>query len=721
MTNAVDVEVNPGTTSQRVTLFYLNDSGITAASSTTISVSNSVTASISIHAASYQDAMQTTPTNTDTDTSTAATPNPLAACDIVTGAADAVVVALSGCGNSTTATWGGTLTERTDQTANATAAGSLADDSVPTATTIACDCTWASQNRAAICALELEHDAGVGITTVTPSEFDMDTASVTIAGTGFGSTIGASDVYLSPNDLLSEAGEVDITTAVNTWSDTSINLDLSTLSAGVLADLHTMGPGARFLIVNVGGTPGTTEYFSAVTLHRPVAFVMSLSTEFAPGSTTARLTGLTGTFAGGRIEEALNPSTTNTNVASDGNREDVWNIQATTESREVAYVGRVLYGGVVADTITQTPTITISAATEYTIDAASGSYAWTGTAANLEYHVVMDAASGSYAWTGTAANLEYNVALAVDSGSYSWTGTAASLELGALVSAESGSYAWTGAAANLELNSIFDVESGSYAWTGTAASLELHTVLDAEATSYAWSGQDATLTYIQTATLVAGTGAYVWTGTASDLLLQALVSAESGSYAWTGTAADLLRGFTVSAEAGAYSWAGQAASLEFGALVSAESGSYAWTGTDAGFLYDVILTAEAASYTWTGQEATFLQDFALAADTTSYVWTGQTATLIFDALVSAEAAAYIWSGQDVDLIYAQQNTMVAGAGSYLWTGTDAGFLYDRIMNAESGSYLWTGASATLTYTIPGAPSVVPYIGQVVNIGDLMNR
>lgn len=565
MTFVVATTAGSGTTQQTVTLFYLNDAGIDAASGTTITPGN-VPGDLSIHAASYQDAMQTTPTNTDTDSSAASTPNPLAALDIVTGADDAVVCALSGMGNAGSAAWGGTLTERTDQ-ATASANGSFADDSVPTATTIACECTWTTQNRAAAVALELEHDAGVGITGVTPSEFDMDTASVTIAGSGFGASIGASDVYLSPNDLLSEAGEVDITTSVNTWSDTSINLDLSTLSAGVLADLHTMGPGARFVIVNVGGVPGTTEYFSAVTLHRPIAFVMSLSTEFAPGSTTSRLTGLTGTFAGGRIEEALNPSTTNTDVAANGNREDVWNIQGTAESREVAYVFRVLYDGEVPDTITQTPTVTISAGATLVVDSAS--YTWTGTAANLEYHSAVDAASGSYAWTGQTANLEYHSA----------------------VDAESGSYAWTGTAASLEYHSAIDAESGSYSWTGQTANLEYHSILDVEAASYAWAGQDATLN------------------------LGFIVSVDSAGYAWTGQTATLIFDAMVSAGSGAYVWTGQDATLTHIQVntLDAESGSYLWTGTEAAFLSDLVMEAGSGSYLWTGTAATLTHTIPSAA------------------------------------------------------------------------------------------------------------
>ena len=72
---------------------------------------------------------------------------------------------------------------------------------------------------------------------------------------------------------------------------------------------------------------------------------------------------MTGTFGGGRAEEtaAQNPSTTNTDVANNGNREDLWSIEGKVNAREVQYDFRVLYGGVVADTITQTPQVTIIA------------------------------------------------------------------------------------------------------------------------------------------------------------------------------------------------------------------------------------------------------------------------------------------------------------------------------------------------------------------------
>jgi hypothetical protein len=210
-----------------------------------------------------------------------------------------------------------------------------------------------------ICACELIHDAGVGITAIVPNEFDMDNADIDVDGSGFESTQTSGTIYLSDaNTLAGSANEVDISSAVNTWNDTQINLDLTQLSGAELDELQTLGPGQRFIIVL---TSIPNEFGSAaITLHRPQALQMVLGAA-TPGSTTARLTGMSGTFGGGRIEEtaAQNPSTTDTDIADNGNREDVWSIEGVPAAREVSYAFRVLYDDTVPDTITETPNITI--------------------------------------------------------------------------------------------------------------------------------------------------------------------------------------------------------------------------------------------------------------------------------------------------------------------------------------------------------------------------
>lgn len=164
MAVVADIEVNPGTTSQRVTAFFLNESGIAGAGSTAIAVGN-VATSVTVHAASYQDCAQTTPTNTATDGSTAATPNPLTTVDITTSAPDSVVVSFAGMGNSGTAAWGADLTEQTEVVdSGATATGSYADAEVASSSvTVNCECTWTTQNRTAQLSFEIANAGGAAV------------------------------------------------------------------------------------------------------------------------------------------------------------------------------------------------------------------------------------------------------------------------------------------------------------------------------------------------------------------------------------------------------------------------------------------------------------------------------------------------------------------------------------------------------------------------------
>ncbi len=125
---------------------------------------------------------------------------------------------------------------------------------------------------------------GPTISSVTPTEFDFNEASVVISGSTFGTNSGSpsSRVYLSDTTVVgaSPGAFVDISDAVVTgsptgWTDTEITLDLSTLGAGTVAELDALGPGQRYLIV-VDET-GAESASSALTVHRAIAWNMSAS------------------------------------------------------------------------------------------------------------------------------------------------------------------------------------------------------------------------------------------------------------------------------------------------------------------------------------------------------------------------------------------------------------------------------------------------------------
>ena len=89
----------------------------------------------------------------------------------------------------------------------------------------------------------------------------------------------------------------------------------------------------------------------------------------------------------------------------------------------------------------------------FTLNADSGSYAISGTAATLLHHRVLNAEAGAYVLSGTAATLLHNRVLQAESGAYALAGTDATIVYtpsGTVytLNAESGAYSITGADAS---------------------------------------------------------------------------------------------------------------------------------------------------------------------------------------------------------------------------------------------------------------------------------
>lgn len=152
---------------------------------------------------------------------------------------------------------------------------------------------------------------------------------------------------------------------------------------------------------------------------------------------------------------------------------------------------------------------------------------------------VLDAASGSYAITGSAATTTATRALAADSSSYAITGSAATLARGYNLSANPGAYTITGSAATTTATRSVNAAAGSYAITGSAATLARQYPLNAQP------------------------GSYTLTGSAAGLTTARAVDAQPGSYALSGAAASLIVTRSLDAQAGTFAITGSDASLEY--------------------------------------------------------------------------------------------------------------------------------------------------------------
>lgn len=197
--------------------------------------------------------------------------------------------------------------------------------------------------------------AGPLVTDVDGDE-DIEDAQtgVVITGTEFGASQGTGTVEISDNATYG-SGNV-VLQDETAWGDTSITITVA---------LGAMAPGSpRYVWVTIdAGTRNSVGF--QVTMHRAKAFAMSASTTPsdipAGGSnTTGQLTAPTaGSFFGGRIQDDENPA--DAVDPGDGQYlEDEWCIEAIPAAVEgETYQFRVLVGGVVQDTYTVTPELTL--------------------------------------------------------------------------------------------------------------------------------------------------------------------------------------------------------------------------------------------------------------------------------------------------------------------------------------------------------------------------
>ncbi len=190
----------------------------------------------------------------------------------------------------------------------------------------------------------------------------------------------------------------------------------------------------------------------------------------------------------------------------------------------------------------------------------------------------LDLDAGSFAYTGTAASLEYNREIAGASGSFAVTGTAVGLQLSTTMTAGGGSFAFTGKVINWD---IFG-SRGTFAVTGANVNLTISTapVLAADAGSFAVTGATASLEFGHE--VAASVGAYTYTGTAASLEYGREVAAAGSSFAFTGTDADVFHTqlFEIAAQAGSFGITGTDAQLYYTEVftISAQTGSYSFTG-----------------------------------------------------------------------------------------------------------------------------------------------
>jgi hypothetical protein len=267
-------------------------------------------------------------------------------------------------------------------------------------------------------------------------------------------------------------------------------------------------------------------------------------------------------------------------------------VGADVANNDVIEIKVVRDDGTVLDSYTSTPSITAIKVVAYSLVCDSGSFAETGTAANLEAGRKVVADSGSFAATGTAATLSRGRTLACDGGSFAETGVAASLKKGCKVIADSGAISLIGTDAHLHPPSAhMEGWSGSFALSGMNAALKAGRMADADSGSFAATGMDALFTVGHR--LFAIAGGFTETGISASLRASYKIIADEGFFDSEGMDITLtytpLGAYILACDAGFFSEEGSVATLTYQAhaVLSAEAGAFALVG-------------QAAALTWSG-------------------------------------------------------------------------------------------------------------------------
>lgn len=351
---------------------------------------------------------------------------------------------------------------------------------------------------------------------------------------------------------LSFRGRKDNVTLNSTTFDdpnqpTSTNLAINTNWTQPVADKFRI----RFEIQESGGASQNNTFhlyynyngggYTQVTASSSVVRVVD-STQYTDGdATTDVLANGTGTFQAGVGDDsdAVMPTAGNINVPANGHTEIEINLQfqSADVSNGLTCLFQVRRSSGVLETYTNTPTVTISKLTAYTLNAEPGSYTYTGQATTNLRALLLNAAAGSYTYTGVNTTDYKSFNLNAEPGSYTLSGSDTTNIRALILNAVAGSYTLTGLDIATIRALLLNAESGLYVYTGLDISTSISKLFNAEPGAYVLTGSDTT--NLRALILNAESGALVITGANTGDIRALLMNAAAGAYTLSGAAATL--------------------------------------------------------------------------------------------------------------------------------------------------------------------------------------
>ena len=532
---------------------------------------------------------------------------------------------------------------------------------------------------------------GTSTPTVTDVETDEDfrdgDTALTITGTNYEATQGTGKVELSDNATYATGTKVAQT--VTSWADTSIDFT---------AVLSTLAPGALYLwVTNDTGDRNAVGF--AVTVHRKVAWELSLSSQFADGAATtngSQMTGGTGTFTAGKINESTNAMTVD--VVSDGFTELEWCMASTADAAEAQYEFRVLYADAALDTPGTTAKVTISGTPATSANAENASSTATGYDATVTAVSQVSAPAGNAAPTATAYDATVTavdqVSAPAENAPATATGYDATVTTVPAVSAPAENAPATAAAYNATVTAVDNVTADAEeapataaAYNATITAVPFVTVAaeEAPATATAYNATISSVDHTDAPAEAAPT-----TATAYDATVTAVpfVSAPAEASASTATAYDATVSTASSTNAPAEVAPATAAAYDATVTAVPQVTAPAETATATATAYDATVTsiatanAENAPATATAYDATVsaVDQITAPAENAPVTATAYNATVTTSSSTNALAENTLAAATAYDATVAAVPFVSASAENAPATAT----AYDATVTAVAG-------------------------------------
>lgn len=224
----------------------------------------------------------------------------------------------------------------------------------------------------------------------------------------------------------------------------------------------------------------------------------------------------------------------------------------------------------------------------------------------------------SAAWRSQTILVYPHLEIDAASGSYVFTGTAATIVADRMINAAFSVFAITDAGTQTRIvaGRVIDSQPGSYVLTGTDASLIGGRVVSADPGAFVVTGIDVTFIY--------GQGGYE-------------IDAQPGTFTLTGVLAGVAADRAINAEPGSYAVSGVVASLIADHVLSASPGAFVLTGTAASVVADRFMEALPTSFTVSGQPAGVVVDRVIQTSPGEFVVTGVATTLDYSGFVPVAA------------------------------------------------------------------------------------